>query len=74
MNKEYMDKIVEEGKNIVLTDEEKEIERFCKLYEEKFNKRAYIAEPSGTMRQTIDAIKICLDKNEDILDDLLYNK
>ena len=55
-----------------LTAEEKEFENYCKLYEERFGKRAYIAEPSGTREQTINAIKICLEKNEDLLDKLLY--
>lgn len=55
-----------------LSDEDKEFEKYCKLYEEKFGKRAYIAEPSGTKQKTIEAIKICLEKNEDLLDKLLY--
>ena len=54
------------------TVEEKEFEKYCKLYEERFGKIAYIAEPNGTMQKTIEAIKICLEKNEDILDKLLY--
>ena len=56
----------------VLTSEDKEFERYCKLFEEKFNRHAYIAEPSGTKEQTINAIKICLKENKDILDQLLY--
>lgn len=55
-----------------LSEEEKEFEKYCKLYEERFGKRAYIAEPSGTRQKTIDAIKKCLEKDQDILDDLLY--
>ena len=55
-----------------MNDEEKEFEKYCKLYEEKFGKRAYVAEPNGTKKQTIEAIKICLEKDEDMLDDLLY--
>ena len=51
---------------------EEEFEKYCKLYEERFGKRAYIAESSGTMQQTIDAIKMCLEKDEDILSDILY--
>lgn len=62
--------------DIELTDEEKELdkefEKYCKLYEERFGKRAYIAEPSGTKQKTIDAIKKCLEEDKDILDDLLY--
>ena len=49
-----------------------EFEKYCKLYEEKFGKRAYIAEPSGTKQKTIEAIKTCLEKNEDLLDKILY--
>lgn len=55
-----------------LTEEDKEFEKYCKLYEEKFGKRAYIAEPSGTKEKTIEAIKTCLEKNEDLLDKILY--
>lgn len=55
-----------------LSKEEKEFEKYCKLFKERFGRNAYIAEPSGTMKETIDAIKICLEKNEDILDELLY--
>lgn len=55
-----------------LSEEEKEFEKYCKLYEERFGKRAYIAEPSGTRQKTIDAIKKCLEKDKDMLDDLLY--
>lgn len=49
-----------------------EFEEYCKLYEERFGKRAYIAEPSGTKEKTIEAIKTCLEKNEDLLDKILY--
>lgn len=31
-----------------LLEEDKEFERYCKLYEERFGKKAYVAEPSGT--------------------------
>ncbi|HJJ04561.1 MAG TPA: hypothetical protein OIM45_01550 [Clostridiaceae bacterium] len=54
------------------TQDNKEFEKYCKLYEDKFGKKAYIAEPNGTKQKTIDAIKICLEKNEDLLDKLLY--
>ncbi len=67
-----MNKMINEFKDESLQDEDKEFEKYCKLYEEKFGKNAYIAEPSGTKKQTIDAIKICLEKNEDILDKLFY--
>lgn len=69
--KSYMEKFI--NKPVPeLSDEEKEFEKYCKLYKEKFGKRAYIAEPSGTKEKTIEAIKICLEKNEDVLDRLLY--
>lgn len=54
------------------TQDNKEFEKYCKLYEDKFRKKAYIAEPNGTKQKTIEAIKICLEKNEDLLDELLY--
>lgn len=57
---------------VELSDEDKEFEKYCKLYEERFDKKAYIAEPNGTKQKTIAAIKICLEKNEDLLDKLLY--
>lgn len=53
-------------------NEGQEYLKYSKLYEEKFGKKAYIAEPSGTMEQTIAAIKTCLERNEDLLDSLLY--
>ena len=67
-----MNKVIDEDESTPLTDEDKEFEKYCKLYEEKFGKRAYIAVPSGTKEQTIDAIKTCLEKNEDLLDRILY--
>ncbi len=76
-NKSTDDVIRESIENVVpiqtkTTPIDNEFEKYCKLYEEKFGKRAYIAEPSGTKEQTINAIKICLEKNEDLLDKLLY--
>lgn len=64
----YMNNI----ENTNLSEEDKEFEKYLKLFKERFGRNAYIAEPSGTKQQTIEAIKICLDKNEDILDQLLY--
>ena len=69
---DFMNKVSNEYKSEELSEEDKEFEKYCKLYEEKFGRRAYIAEPNGTKRQTIEAIKICLEKNEDLLDRLLY--
>lgn len=55
-----------------LSEEDKEFEKYCKLYEERFSKKAYVAEPNGTKEKTIEAIKVCLEKNEDLLDKILY--
>lgn len=55
-----------------LSKEDKEFEKYLRLFKERFGRNAYIAEPNGTKEQTIKAIKICLEKNEDILDKLLY--
>lgn len=68
-----MNKIIDDYEPTPLTEEDKEFEKYCKLYEEKFGKRAYIAEPSGTKEKTIEAIKTCLEKNEDSLDKILYS-
>lgn len=68
----FMNEIIDEEKDYIQTEEEKEFDYYCKLYEEKFGKHAYIAEPSGTRKETIDAIKTCLEKNEDLLEKLLY--
>lgn len=67
---EFMNNIINEEKTNSLTEEE--FNKYCELYKEKFGKTAYIAEPNGTREQTINAIKICLEKNEDLLDKLLY--
>lgn len=49
-----------------------EFEKYSKLFEERFGEKARIAEPGGTYKQAIDAIKKCLELNENILDSLLY--
>lgn len=64
----YMNNI----ENTNLSEEDKELEKYLKLFKERFRRNAYIAEPSGTKQQTIEAIKICLKENKDILDELLY--
>lgn len=64
----YMNNI----ENTNLSKEDKEFEKYLKLFKERFGRNAYIADPSGTKQQTIEAIKICLKKNKDILDELLY--
>lgn len=51
-----------------LSKEDKEFEKYLKLFKERFGRNAYIAEPSGTKKQTIEAIKKCLKENKDILD------
>lgn len=73
--KHPFEKILEKYKkesNDSLSKEDLEFNKYCKLYEEKFGKKAYIAEPGGTKEKTINAIKICLEKNQDLLDELLY--
>lgn len=65
----YMNNI----ENTNLSEEDKEFEKYLKLFKERFGRNAYIAEPSGTKQQTIEAIKICLKENKDILDELLYS-
>ena len=68
-----MFKLVDEYEPKEFTEEEKEFEKYCNLYEERFGKKAYIAEPNGTMKQTINAIKTCLEIDVDLLDKLLYS-
>lgn len=70
------------GKNIInymnniekteLSREDKKFEKYLKLFKERFGKNTYIAEPSETKKQTIEAIKKCLKEDKDILDELLY--
>lgn len=69
---DFMSKFLSNSTENGLSEEEKEFEKYCKLFKERFGRNAYIAEPSGTMKDTIKAIKICIEKNEDILDELLY--
>ena len=64
---DFIDKEVEQSSNI-----DSEFLEYSKLYKEKFGKNAYIAVPSGTKEQTINAIKECLKRNEDVLDKILY--
>lgn len=51
---------------------ERKYDKYSKKFKDKFGRDPYIAEPSGTREQTIEAIKICLKENKDILDKLLY--
>jgi len=69
---EFMSEFISESAKESLSEEEKEFEKYCKLFRERFGRNAYIAEPSGTMQKTIEAIKRCLEEDKDILDDLLF--
>ncbi|MBQ7141411.1 MAG: hypothetical protein IJO32_07925 [Bacilli bacterium] len=71
-NFHYFDEMIVKIKEQNKDDNDDEFTKYCKLYEEKFGKKAYIAEPGGTKDQTINAIKMCLEKNEDLLDSILY--
>ncbi len=42
------------------------------MKEARYGRNAYIAKPSGTRKQTIEAIKKYLKENKDIPDELLY--
>ena len=70
---DFMSNFLSNSIEKVLSKEEQEFEKYCKLFKERFGRTAYIAEPNGTMKDTIKAIKICIEKNEYILDELLYN-
>lgn len=56
-----------------LTREEKRFIKYSEKFKKRFGRNPYIAEPSGTKKATIKAIKKCLKENKDILDELLYN-
>jgi len=49
-----------------------EYKKLSEEFQKKFNRKPYIAMPSGSQEKTIEAMKICLEKNQDILDELLY--
>ena len=51
---------------------EKEFDKYAELYKKRFNKNAYIPEPSGTIEFAIECIKKCLDEDKDMLDELYY--
>lgn len=67
--KDYINRFIESD---VIEEKDEEFEKYCLLYKEKFGKNAYIAEPSGTKQQTIEAIKLCLKENKDMLDKIYY--
>lgn len=64
--------ISQENLNIKLTQEDKEYIKYSEKFQKRFGRSPYIAEPSETKTQTIEAIKKCLKENKDILDELLY--
>lgn len=63
------------SKEDVVAKKQTRIERkyikYSKKFKERFGRDVYIAEPGGTRKQTIEAIKICLKKNKDMLDEIL---
>lgn len=71
---DFMNKEIDKEADVDKSEVDIEFEKYCKMYEERFNKEAYIAEPGGTKKETIEAIKKCLEKDKDILDKLLYPK
>ncbi len=58
--------------NKKLSREEKRYIKYSNKFKDRFGREPYIAEPSGTRKQTINAIKKCLKQDRDILDELLY--
>lgn len=68
---EFMNKVIDEYEHTV-PEEDKEFDKYAKLYEEKFNKRAYIPEPNGIKEFAVECIKKCLSENKDMLDELYY--
>lgn len=69
---EFMNKVIGEYEPTPLSEEDREFDKYAKLYEERFNKKAYIPEPSGTKEFAIECIKKCLSENKDMLDELYY--
>lgn len=72
-NQEYLMELFEKDfSNKKLSREEKRYIKYSNKFKERFGRNPYIAEPSGTRKQTIRAIKRCLKQDKDILDELLY--
>lgn len=69
---DYMMEIFEKNEPQLPTPLDEEFDKYSKIYEEKFGKRAFIPEPSGTKEFVIECIKKCLEENRDILGDLFY--
>ena len=67
--KEFMNNL--SNNNIELSEEDKEYLEYAKKFKDRFGRDPYIAEPYGTKKETIEAIKKCLQEDEDILDSLL---
>lgn len=71
-DEDYMMELFEKNESYEPTPLDEEFEKYCKLYEEKFGKKANIPEPSGTKEFVIECIKKCLQEDRNILDDLYY--
>ncbi len=69
---EFLNKFIN-GTSTKLTKEEKKFVKYSEKFKKRFGRNPYIAEPSGTKKATIKAIKKCLKEDKDILDELLYN-
>ena len=69
---EILNKFIDESPK-KLTREDKKFIKYSKKFKKRFGRYPYIAEPSGTQKATIKAIKKCLKQDKDILDELLYN-
>lgn len=59
---ENIEKYINNIKDIKLSDVDNEFIKYLTLFKERFGRNAYISEPNGTKEQTIEAIKICLEK------------
>ena len=72
-NQEHLMELFEKDfSNKKLSREEKRYIKYSNKFKERFGRNPYIAEPSGTRKQTIRAKKRCLKQDKDILDELLY--
>lgn len=71
--KKFMNNFINENtEKKKLTKIEKDYIKYSEEFKKKFGRYPYIAEPSGTMELAIKAIKICLEENKDILDEIYY--
>ena len=62
-----MNKVIDEYEPELLLEEDKEFEKYCKLYEEKFGKKTFITKLNDLKQQIIDTIKTCLKNNKKII-------